>query len=641
MSGANVFQSAFEQSPIAASITNPDGSWMRVNHALAVLLGYPETDLVGRSFQSLTYPDDLAENLECLRRALDGEIDSYRLQKRLVRADGTPVWVQLDASVVRGPDKTALYLVSQYQDLTERRRVEGQVRESEARFRALTERSSELICVYDELGNFKYANPVSLDVYGYSPEELVGRSGFDLIDPIDLARIQEVFRDISARPGGIAAAEFAVRHRDGSRRILSGVGQNLVADPAVRGFVLNAHDVTKRRRAEEQNRHLEQQLRQAQKLEAVGQLAGGVAHDFNNLLTVIASYTQIVLGELPPDSSATADLREIEAAAARAAGLTRQLLAFSRKQVLQPRRMDINQTVSEAAGMLRRIIGEDISLHTELAPALWTVHADPGQIEQVLMNLAVNARDAMARGGTLTLRTANLTVDANNAHERAGVEPGDYAAILVEDTGTGIDSEIVGHIFEPFFTTKAVGQGTGLGLATVYGIVKQSGGHIYVDSTVGAGSRFTVLLPRSDGVSEEAPSAQNEPPPRGTETILLVEDEEAVRAVVRRMLQRLGYTVLEAGDASAAFEVVAAADARAQRVDLVLTDVVMPGLNGRRLGELIRTYWPDSRVLYMSGYTDDEILRRGLVHADTVLLEKPFSTEHLARAVRSALDRPS
>jgi nitrogen-specific signal transduction histidine kinase/CheY-like chemotaxis protein len=385
-------------------------------------------------------------------------------------------------------------------------------------------------------------------------------------------------------------------------------------------------------------RQLEQQLRQAQRMEAVARLAGGIAHDFNNLLTVIISYTQMLLRRLPPDVGG-AELKEIDAAAARAANLTRQLLAYSRKQVLQPRRLDINQTVSEAAGMLRRVIGEDISLRTDLAPALWTVHADPGQLEQVLMNLAVNARDAMAGGGALTLRTANVTVDAAAARERPGLEPGAYAAIFVEDTGTGMEPETLANIFEPFYTTKPVGEGTGLGLAMVYGILKQSGGYVYVDSTPGVGSRFTVLLPKLEGSSEDESSAPEAPPPRGDETILLVEDEEAVRRAVRRMLEALGYSVLEAPNAGVALKVAADAETRGQRVHLVLTDVVMPGLNGRRLAEEVAARWPDTKVLYMSGYTDDEILRRGLVDADSSFLEKPFSTERLAHALRAVLGR--
>jgi CheY-like chemotaxis protein len=288
--------------------------------------------------------------------------------------------------------------------------------------------------------------------------------------------------------------------------------------------------------------------------------------------------------------------------------------------------------------MLRRVIGEDILLQMELAPGVWPVHADPGQLEQVLMNLAVNARDAMPDGGTLRLRTANLTLDATRARERPGLAAGQYAALIVEDTGTGIDPKVMPQIFEPFFTTKGPGQGTGLGLATVYGIVKQSGGNIYVDSTPGEGSRFTVLLPRTESAVADVAVAAPPSLPRGSETILLVEDEAPLRAPLRRMLERQGYTVLEAASGLEALRLVSAAVTDEQRIDLVLTDVVMPDLSGRALGERLAAEWPELRVVYMSGYTDDEILRRGLTQSTAAFLEKPFTLERLAMVVREALD---
>jgi CheY-like chemotaxis protein len=327
---------------------------------------------------------------------------------------------------------------------------------------------------------------------------------------------------------------------------------------------------------------------------------------------------------------------EILEAARRATALTRQLLAFGRKQVLQPRRLDANELIAGVSTMLRRLIGEDIALETRLASGVWPVMADPGQLEQVLVNLAVNARDAMPTGGTLRLGTENVSLDAASARAYPGLRAGAYVSIVVEDTGDGIDPSLIPMLFEPFFTTKGLGEGTGLGLATVYGIVKQSGGHVYAESIVGAGSRFTIFLPRAGQPGECGGGASEPAPPAGSETILLVEAEAAVRAAIRRMLERRGYAVREAGGSDEALGILESPSAR---VDLVLTDVVMPERNGRALGERIAERWPAMRVMYMSGYTDDEILRRGLARRGASILEKPFTSAQLALAVRRALDR--
>jgi nitrogen-specific signal transduction histidine kinase/CheY-like chemotaxis protein len=388
-----------------------------------------------------------------------------------------------------------------------------------------------------------------------------------------------------------------------------------------------AQDVTERRQ-------LEDQLRHAQKMEAIGRLAGGVAHDFNNLLTVIRSYGDFIAAELPAESMLHADLSEILGAADRAAALTRQLLAFSRRQMLQPRLVDVNRKVSNVAGMLRRVIGEDIALETVLDSATWPVLADAGQLEQVLLNLAVNARDAMPSGGTLTIRTERVSIDEARSRCRPELVAGEYMSIVVEDTGVGISNDMLTRIFEPFFTTKGPGKGTGLGLATAYGIVKQSGGCIYVDSIVGRGSRFTVLLPRSEKVADPV----SEPPsslPMGRETILVVEDDRPVRAAVRRTLEGLGYRVHEAASGA---EALGTLEASLDRVHLLLTDVVMPDIQGWHLAECMLERHAGQRVLYMSGYTEDEILRRGLEDPRTLLLQKPFTAAELATAVRRALD---
>jgi two-component system, cell cycle sensor histidine kinase and response regulator CckA len=390
-----------------------------------------------------------------------------------------------------------------------------------------------------------------------------------------------------------------------------------------------SRDVTERKR-------LEAQLQQAQKMEAVGRLAGGIAHDFNNMLTAVKAYSEFLLEDLDQADARRTDVQEIAKAADRAASLTRQLLAFSRKQVLQPQPLDLNDVVEGMEKMLRRLIGEDVQIVTRLESDLRLVEADPSQIEQVIMNLAVNARDAMPDGGTITIETRNETFE--HIEPDWAIAPGAYVALVITDTGIGMDAQIRAQIFEPFFTTKPVGQGTGLGLSTVYGIIKQSGGHVSVVSEPGHGSTFEVYLPHIDTSASGpvlGPSMSRFP--RGSETILLVDDDEGVRAIARRILQRAGYTVLSAPDGVEAIRLV---DESAHDVHLLLTDVVMPGIGGRELVTRVRDTCPDLRVLFVSGYTEEGIHRHGVLDPESAFLEKPFTAERLAQKVREVLDTP-
>jgi len=376
---------------------------------------------------------------------------------------------------------------------------------------------------------------------------------------------------------------------------------------------------------------------QSQKMEAVGRLAGGVAHDFNNLLTVITSYSDLLLEDLAPGDAKRDDLEQVRKAADGAAALTRQLLAFSRQQVVEPRVVSLNTVVEGLQKILRRVIGEDIEVTIALAPDLESVRADVGQLEQVLMNLVVNARDAMPTGGRLTVETANVEHDPEYARDREAAAVRRFAMLAVTDTGCGMDEATKARIFEPFFTTKETGKGTGLGLATVYGIVKQAGGFIWVYSEPGQGTSFKIYLPAVDATAERTTAAATTPAPRGTETVLLVEDAAAVRAVTKQILERQGYTVLEAPDGEAGLRL-------AQRhrgvIHLLLTDVVMPRVGGRELAEQLARLRPDVKVLYASGYTDDSVVRHGILESGTAYLQKPFSPESLARKVRDVLDAP-
>jgi two-component system, cell cycle sensor histidine kinase and response regulator CckA len=519
---------------------------------------------------------------------------------------------------------------------TERMRAQQAVAASEIRYRRLFETAKDGILILDgNTGRIEDANPFLLELTGYSYGDFLGKHVWEIGSLKDIAASKDEFAKLQANDY-VRYDDLPLEARDGSRIDVEFVSNvYYVGDRKV--IQCNIRDITARKRAEREQKNLEEQLLSSHKMEAIGSLAGGVAHDFNNLLSVILSYTAFAGNFLPSGHPALDDLREVEQAAGRAVVLTRQLLAFSRKQILQPVALNLNQSATRIGDMLRRILGEDIDIERRLAPDLGLTLTDPGQIEQVLMNLIVNARDAMPDGGKLTIETSNVELDAQCAARDMAVEPGPYVLLAVTDTGCGMDGPTRSRIFEPFFTTKEKSRGTGLGLSTAYGIVKQSGGSIRVQSEPGQGTTFKIYLPRLPATAK--PEASNHPAAlahtTGTETILVVEDEEALRRVAGRSLTEEGYNVLAASNGEEALRLCAQYP---EHIHLLVTDVVMPGMNGRSLAHRLVKTRPTLEVIYMSGYTDNVIGCRGVLDAGMHFLAKPFTASDLARKVREVLD---
>jgi PAS domain S-box-containing protein len=520
----------------------------------------------------------------------------------------------------------------------EHREARDALRLSEARFERLAESGIVGISIGDINGGILQANDAFLEQIGYTFEEIRSKDiRWTDLTPPDWSGADDTALEALRTTGIARPFEKELLRKDGTRIPLL-IGLAVLDYPMT---IVVTVDLTARKRAEEALRQTREQLLHAQKMEAVGSLAGGIAHDFNNILSVILSYAEMLQMDIEPGSPMLADIEEIRKAGKRAAELTRNLLAFSRKQVLQPKLVDLNDVVARMNAMLRRVIGENIELVTIPAQAIDQVIVDPGQVEQVLMNLVVNARDALPDGGRVTLESANVVLDESYAFEHLGVRPGPHVMIAVSDNGTGMDTETQARIFEPFFTTKEKGRGTGLGLSTVFGIVKQSGGSIWVYSEPGRGTTFKVYFPSAPADADiDGESAPAVPPPdlRGTETVLLVEDEERVRVVTRTILRRFGYSVLEA---SGGGDALLLAERHISRIALMLTDVVMPRMSGRDLAERMRAMRPDLKVLYMSGYTDNVIMQQGELDPGEAFIQKPITPDALARKVRGVLDRPA
>ena len=522
-------------------------------------------------------------------------------------------------------------------ELAERRRAEEDLRRERDFVESLIDTAHTIVIVLDTEGRILRFNRHLEVISGYSTQDMQGKSWFETFLPAyDRDRIRDLF--FGAVAGGPLEGKVVnpILDRAGQEHLIEWYNTKLFdAGGSLVGVLATGQDVTEREKTEEEKERLQAQLHQAQKMESIGRLAGGIAHDFNNLLTPMIGYAEMALMDLNPTDPLYRDFEEIHEAAERAKNLTGQLLTFSRRQELEMKVVNLNNIIASFKKMLQRIIGEDVEIITTLDPDLVNIKGDPPQIQQVLMNLSVNARDAMPQGGRLTIETANVILDKSYVKGRAGVQPGPYAMLAVSDTGVGMDRETIDRIFEPFFTTKAPGEGTGLGLATVYGIVKQHGGNIWVYSEPGHGTTFKVYLPEATGDAQPELVAEKQPElAAGNGTILVVEDETAVRKLACNILENHGYEVIEA---SSGPDAVRLAESHGGPIDLLLTDVVMPQMNGRELYRRIASLRPDVKVLYMSGYTDDVIAHHGVLDAQIEFLQKPFTVDGLVRKISEML----
>ncbi len=616
--------------------TDTNGNLISARSPSDELLTLADDDLM-KEWTSRLHPDDRQRATDNFMQAIRGHKRRYQDEYRLLHmGDDTYHYYVSRGTPVFEKDGTIREWVGSLTDITERKLAENSLRESEENFRALVKAGTHFVWTVNTEGRSEQFPQWWSDITGMTEEESREGGWLTAVHPEDLARLKHLWQDAFDN-NKLFEIEYRVRTKEGEYDHFAIRGVPVFnADGKFRQWIGTFTDITERVMAAETLRKTEDDLRQSQKLESVGRLAGGIAHDFNNMLTAINGYSDLTLRRLPPDDPLRANIEEIRKAGERSAELTHQLLAFSRQQILQEKVLDLNKVVADTSMMLERVIGEDVKLITALSPQIGKIKADPGQLSQVILNLVVNARDAMPQGGKLTIETKNVELDASYARNHRSVKPGNYVMMAVSDTGSGIDSETMDHMFEPFFTTKGVGKGTGLGLSTVYGIIKQSGGNIWVYTELEKGTTFKIYFPL---ISENGNSAEKSNlttgMEKGTETILLVEDEELLRKLGREVLETGGYNVIEAQDG---VDALAVCENLSEQIDLLLTDVVMPLMGGRELAEKLAEKYPKMRVLFTSGYTNDAIVRHGIIAEGTNFIQKPFTLDALSRKVREILD---
>ena len=625
------FRKYFELPLVGIAITSPDMHWIAVNDKLCEIFGYPREELGRITWMDLTPADDLPADPAGYEPAPALQEKGGTIEKRFVRKDGSIIYTHVSALPVRKPDGSVDYLIAVIQDITERKRAEEALRSSELNFRTLFNHAGDAIFIRSLDGRFLEVNEEACTRLGYTRGELIGKDLEDIEPETSPQGMQERVQKLR-RLGHVV---FESQYRCSNRIFLP-------VEVSIRLFEFNGRqsilevcrDISDRRRAAEERSQLEEQLRQIQKIESIGQLAGGIAHDFNNLLTPIIGYAEVSLMTLTERSPLRDNVQQVLVAAERAKDLTRQLLAFSRKQLLEMKVVQLNTVIVDFEKMMRRLIGEDIEVLSRLDSRLGPIKADPAQVQQILINLAVNARDAMPQGGKLMVETTNVYLDDYFARTHPGAKPGPHVMLAISDTGQGMPPEVKSHLFEPFFTTKEEGKGTGLGLATVYGIVKQHGGSIWVDSELGRGTTVKIYLPRVDEAPEIAHDSKGRPALRGSETVLVVEDDPLVRSLTNNILTGHGYAVLVVEEP---LEAIRIAQKYEGAIHLLLTDVIMPNMNGKELYLQIAQSRPEIKVLYMSGYTGDIIAHHGVLDDNVKFLQKPFSVHDLTQKVRDIL----
>ena len=604
------------------------------NDNFNTVLGHPpeKIDPTLHFWAALVHPEDLPVVQKNRDTVLSSDQSLFSSEYRFRRADGTYASLFDRAHIVRDENGKALQVIGAMIDVTSRKNAEDELRRNEHRFRSLLENLSDLITVVNREGLITYEGPSSTRVLGFGPKEMTARPFLDFIHPEDRESAARALDAAFTEGTNFSNTVLRWRHQDGSWRHVESLGR-MLEDPSGKSVVINSRDIT-------QSKELEDQFRQAQKMEAIGRLSGGVAHDFNNLLSVILGHVFLIDAAPSTSPEVRESLQEINGAADRAASLTRQLLTFSRRQRVDKRLLDLNQQLTSTAKMLHRVLGEDISLKLDLTKDPTMIKADPGMIDQVLLNLCVNARDAIPpdKGGHIIVKTSLITITSFEAERKPQSRPGNFSCLSISDNGSGIPKELIPRIFEPFFTTKEVGKGTGLGLATVYGIVGEHSGWIEVDSEVDKGTTFRIFLPSAQGAERSRNSAGSSlEVPRGNETVLIVEDEPALRALVKRYLSRLGYSVLEATTGADALELLRQLRGK---VDLIFTDIVMPGgMSGLDLARELIAEDPKARIIYTSGYSAEVSGAAGLPTLGG-FLSKPYKPEELAIALRKALDTP-
>lgn len=624
------YRTLFAANVAGVFVLNREGRIIDVNDACARILGCSSR----KGARGLTLREFFASDAEYGRVTdllwKNGNIRG--IEVRLRRISGDEGWVMTNADVLSRRPGGETLVQGTMADVTGLKRAEDAARISEERFRTLVGNSADAISLIGRDGKVLYSSHAVSPIFGYALSERLGKDIFELIHPDDRKTARDLFEALLVQPRGSTVSDvLRYRHKDGSWRWIEARATNMLEETSVQAIAIHYRDITERKL-------LEQQFYQAQKMEAIGRLAGGVAHDFNNLLTAILGYSDMAIDLLPANSQERRYATEIKKAGERAALLTRQLLAFSRLQVMEPHVLDLNSVISEMSKILHRLAGEDITVVTSTRASLARIRADPAQIEQVIMNLAVNARDAMPNGGRLTFKTSEAALEDLVTADGIRVKGGSYILLEVSDTGCGMTADVRSHIFDPFFTTKERGKGTGLGLSTVYGVIKQSGGYIWVASEPGAGTTFSIYLPLvHEELTEPAAATKSAGRARGAETVLVVDDEDSVRKVVVKILEGIGYRVL---DAARGLDALRVCEARKGPIQLLITDMAMPHMKGRELATRVREFHPEIRVLFMTGYAGNKVGAVDVLDAGAAFISKPFTADALGQKVREVLATP-